>query len=345
MLVFLIFCGSGFIAGLVSFIVGLVSFIVGLVSFIVGGFGFGIGFFELIFLSVHLGIFVLPGAPDAHREQRESGNDERNAEDLAFAQAAALQDAVFNNLIFFKEFDEEAHAEIGGDDQARGHAEGHFFAAFSKDIVGAEHDASGDDAHAGFEELRWISWHHIISREDERDGGIWVAWCADNLGVEEVSEPDAVEISQEVFVRIYKNIDKYQPGTRFFTWLYRITYNLAVDKYRRKKTAREVEFDNDYQKNFSSPEDVLPPSLGINPERACERAELRQQLTQAMDELPEKQRTIITLREVEGLSYEEIASVLDIQIGTVMSRLHYARQRLQNNLRKYLECQDIPKKD
>ncbi|MBQ8036423.1 MAG: sigma-70 family RNA polymerase sigma factor [Proteobacteria bacterium] len=156
---------------------------------------------------------------------------------------------------------------------------------------------------------------------------------------------DAVEISQEVFVRIYKNIDKYQPGTRFFTWLYRITYNLAVDKYRRKKTAREVEFDNDYQKNFSSPEDVLPPSLGINPERACERAELRQQLTQAMDELPEKQRTIITLREVEGLSYEEIASVLDIQIGTVMSRLHYARQRLQNNLRKYLECQDIPKKD
>lgn len=156
---------------------------------------------------------------------------------------------------------------------------------------------------------------------------------------------DAVEISQEVFVRIYKNIDKYQPGTRFFTWLYRITYNLAVDKYRRKKTAREVEFDNDYQKNFSSPEDVLPPSLGINPERACERAELRQQLTQAMDELPEKQRTIITLREVEGLSYEEIASVLDIQIGTVMSRLHYARQRLQNNLRKYLECQDISKKD
>ena len=156
---------------------------------------------------------------------------------------------------------------------------------------------------------------------------------------------DAYEIAQEVFVRIYKNIDKYQPGTRFFTWAYRITYNLSIDNYRRKKTAREVEFDNDYQKNFSSPEDVLPPSLGINPERACERSELRHQLEQAMDELPEKQRTIITLREVEGLSYEEIATVLDIQIGTVMSRLYYARQHLQSILRNYLECRDVPRKD
>lgn len=155
---------------------------------------------------------------------------------------------------------------------------------------------------------------------------------------------DALEIAQEVFVRIYKNIDKYQPGTRFFTWAYRISYNLAVDKYRRKKTAHEVEFDNDFQKNFSQPEDLLPPSLGINPEKACERAELRAILTAALDALPEKQRTIITLREVEGLSYEEIASTLDIQIGTVMSRLHYARLRLQCALRKYTECSDIDEK-
>ncbi len=154
---------------------------------------------------------------------------------------------------------------------------------------------------------------------------------------------DAMEITQEVFVRIYKNIDKYQPGTRFFTWAYRIAYNLAVDKYRRKKTAREVEFDNDYQKNFSRPEDVLPPSLGINPEKACERTELREMLSSAMDSLPEKQRIIITLREVDGLSYEEIASTLDIQMGTVMSRLHYARLRLQSALKGYIECSDVDK--
>lgn len=155
---------------------------------------------------------------------------------------------------------------------------------------------------------------------------------------------DAFEISQEVFLRIYKNIHKYQPGTRFFTWAYRIAYNLAVDKYRRKKTAREVEFDNDFQKNFSQPDGVLPPSIGFNPEKACECAELRQQLSAAMGALSEKQRTIITLREVDGLSYEEIASVLDIQIGTVMSRLHYARLNLQAALRTYLNCQDVDKK-
>jgi len=152
---------------------------------------------------------------------------------------------------------------------------------------------------------------------------------------------DALEISQEVFLRIYKNIEKFQPNTRFFTWAYRIAYNLAVDKYRRKKTAKEVEFDNDYQKNFASAEAEIQPRLDINPEHACERTELREQLKSALDALSEKQRTIITLREIDGLSYEEIASVLDIQLGTVMSRLHYARLNLQSALKKYLDCSDV----
>ncbi len=152
---------------------------------------------------------------------------------------------------------------------------------------------------------------------------------------------DALEISQEVFVRIYKNIDKYQPGTNFYTWAYRIAYNLAVDKYRRKKNAREVEFDNDFQRNFAQPENAIAPSLGINPERACECSELREKLSAAMDSLNEKHRTVITLREVDGLSYDEIAHVLDIQIGTVMSRLHYARHHLQNFLKSYMDCNDI----
>ena len=152
---------------------------------------------------------------------------------------------------------------------------------------------------------------------------------------------DALEITQEVFLRVYKNIDKFQPNTRFFTWVYRIAYNLAVDKYRRKKTAKEVEFDNDFQKNFAPAEAEIQPRLDLNPERACEQSELREQLKNAMDSLSEKQRTIITLREVDGLSYEEIASVLDIQLGTVMSRLHYARLNLQNALKNYLNCKDM----
>ena len=152
---------------------------------------------------------------------------------------------------------------------------------------------------------------------------------------------DTLEISQEVFVRIYKNIDKYQPGTNLFTWIYRIAHNLAIDKYRHKRTAKEIEFDNDYQKNFSRPEDVLPPSLGINPERAFERTELREKMAAALNDLTENQRAIITLREIEGLSYDEIAAALDIPIGTVMSRIHYARLRLQASLKAYLECRDV----
>ena len=99
---------------------------------------------------------------------------------------------------------------------------------------------------------------------------------------------DALEITQEVFVRIYKNIEKFQPNTRFFTWAHRIAYNLAVDKYRRKKIAKEVEFDSDYQKNFAQKEIELKPSLAINPEKACERTELRDKISNAMDALSEK---------------------------------------------------------
>jgi len=155
------------------------------------------------------------------------------------------------------------------------------------------------------------------------------------------NQQDALEISQECFVRIYANLHKFQPGTHFFTWAYRIVRNLAIDRYRRKKTAGEVEFDNDYQRNFSRPEEVLPPSLGINPEKVYARAELREQITKALDSLSEKHRTIIVLREVDGLQYDEIAEVLGIPEGTVMSRLFHARSHLQAALKDYLDCSDI----
>lgn len=156
---------------------------------------------------------------------------------------------------------------------------------------------------------------------------------------------DALELSQEVFVRIYQNIHKFRPETHFFTWAYRIAYNIAIDKYRRKKTAKETEYDNDYQINISDADNMLQPALGFSPERACEQAELREQIAAAIDSLSPNQRTIITLREIDGLSYDEIAHVLDIQLGTVMSRLHYARLNLQNALRDYLNCADIHKMD
>ena len=157
------------------------------------------------------------------------------------------------------------------------------------------------------------------------------------------NQQDALEVTQEVFVRLYNNIDKYQPNSHFFTWVYRIAHNLAIDRYRRKRTASEVEFDHEFQLNYTTSDIPLAPGLGIDPERSAERSELRAQIAAAMDSLSEKQRTIITLREIDGLSYEEIAAVLDIQIGTVMSRLHYARANLQAALKTYIDCLDVKK--
>ena len=158
------------------------------------------------------------------------------------------------------------------------------------------------------------------------------------------NQQDAREITQEAFVKIYTHIARFQPGTNFLTWAYRIVHNLSIDRYRRKKTAREVEFDSDYQRNFSRPEEVLPPSLGINPEKVCASHELREQIAKALDALSEKHREILILREVDGLQYDEIAEVLGIQTGTVMSRLFNARKNMQAYLRDYLECHDIKDK-
>lgn len=155
---------------------------------------------------------------------------------------------------------------------------------------------------------------------------------------------DAYELTQEVFVRIYQHIDKYQPGTSFSTWAFRIANNLAIDKYRRKKTAAETEFDTEFQVNYTNGEGVLNPPIGLTPERACECAELRDQIAAALDTLSEKQRAAITLCDIDGLSYKEIADVLNIQIGTVMSRLHYARINLQAALKYYVENKDIKSK-
>lgn len=156
---------------------------------------------------------------------------------------------------------------------------------------------------------------------------------------------DACELAQEVFVRVYQHIDKYQQGTNFSTWIFRIANNLAIDKYRRKRTAAETEFDNEFQANYVGDGGGIMPPIGLNPEKACECAELREKISAALDTLSEKQRAALTLCDIEGLSYKEIADILNIQIGTVMSRLHYARMNLQAALRYYLENKDMKSKN
>ncbi len=144
---------------------------------------------------------------------------------------------------------------------------------------------------------------------------------------------DAWDVAQEAFVKAYKNLDKFEGHSAFYTWLYRITYNVAMDHLRYSKRRQTVDMDQHEMEQHI--EDEAGHDFS-NPLESLDRKELREVLARAMDELSEKHRAIIVLREVEGLSYEEMADVLKISKGTVMSRLFHARKNLQKLLVPYL---------
>lgn len=155
------------------------------------------------------------------------------------------------------------------------------------------------------------------------------------LGV--VGNPeDARDITQEAFLKVFKKLDSFRGQSSFYTWLYRIVFNLSVDMSRKRYRTREVlSGDNlTLEKNILENDDVKSTvtASSEDPELSFSRSELRSRLTKAMGDLSPEHRTVITLREVDGLSYEEISQVVGCSKGTVMSRLHHARKRLQKAL-------------
>lgn len=152
---------------------------------------------------------------------------------------------------------------------------------------------------------------------------------------------DAWDAAQEAFVKVYRNLHRFDGDSAFYTWLYRITHNLSIDHYRAKRRRRAVDLED-----HRGAEQALAehrPQLSGDPEHNRARRELHEVLHRAMDQLSDKHRAIIVLREVEGLSYEELAEVLGIQKGTVMSRLFHARKNLQALLGPYVEQgADVP---
>lgn len=149
----------------------------------------------------------------------------------------------------------------------------------------------------------------------------------------------SMDVSQEVFIKVYRYIDKFNRDSSFYTWLYRITVNMCIDYIRKNSRVQKVEYDDRIaHEGDNEGEDYITPSrLGINPDKVYGRKELRQKMLEALETLTEKHRTILILREVEGLSYEELAEVLDISKGTVMSRLYHARRYFQEALKDYLQ--------
>jgi RNA polymerase sigma-70 factor, ECF subfamily len=141
------------------------------------------------------------------------------------------------------------------------------------------------------------------------------------------NQDDAIELAQETFVRAYENLAKFESRSSFSTWLYRIAANLAID-FRRREGRHLVLRGEDAENEFQR----LPSPRGDSFQETA-RGELNRRINGALGELTPEHRAVILLREVEGLSYDEISDVLDVPRGTVMSRLHYARGRLRTILK------------
>jgi len=143
------------------------------------------------------------------------------------------------------------------------------------------------------------------------------------------NQDDALELAQETFIRAFENLSKFESRSSFSTWLYRIAANLAIDFWRRE--GRHLVLKGEEAESEIS---RLPSQQGDS-FRAASRTELGNRLAKALAELTPEHRAVILLREVEGLSYDEISEVLQCPRGTVMSRLHYARSRLRAILKDF----------
>jgi RNA polymerase sigma-70 factor (ECF subfamily) len=155
------------------------------------------------------------------------------------------------------------------------------------------------------------------------------------LGI--VKDPDlAWDVAQEAFVRVHQHLAEFEGKAAFSTWLFRIATHLSIDAVRRERTAQKDALDDVNESHLSGGgEGILATALGNDPRENALRRELASKIQEALATLPEKHRTILVLREVEGLSYEELAERLEIHKGTVMSRLFHARKKMQAALRRY----------
>lgn len=142
---------------------------------------------------------------------------------------------------------------------------------------------------------------------------------------------DARDITQDAFVKAFNNLKSFRLEASFYTWLYRIAMNLAIDVTRKRKRREVSGFEEDIA---SRDEDggISEAHHSDNPRKNLERKQLYDRIMDSLEKLPADQKQVILLRELEGLSYKEISDVMGIPEGTVMSRLFYARKKMQKLL-------------
>ena len=151
------------------------------------------------------------------------------------------------------------------------------------------------------------------------------------------NEQDAWDLAQDGFLKAWKSIGRFRGQSSFFTWLYRILMNVTIDWVRKRQIEGGVEFDDTQALQAIEPGATTAPRAELQPVARLKDKEIRERIDASIERLSPEHRTVIVLREIEGLEYQEIADIMDCSIGTVMSRLFYARKKLQTMLKDVYE--------
>ena len=146
---------------------------------------------------------------------------------------------------------------------------------------------------------------------------------------------DASDLTQEAFIKAFRSIGYFKGQSSFFTWLYRIAVNAALTHLKRNRLRKFFSFEN-LDQEISQTEVLEVLAERTQTDKSTLVNELQEKLNEALQRLSLKHRTVVVLFEIEGLSHQEIAQVMDCSEGTVRSRLHYAKQQLQSYLQDYL---------
>lgn len=202
-------------------------------------------------------------------------------------------------------------------------------AAESADLM---EDAKADDSDMAFirrvQEGDVAAFDHLIRKYRERLFSIIYNLTS--------NREDAADLTQEAFIKAFSSINRFKGKSSFFTWLYRIGVNTALTHLKRNRMRHFFSFENLNEEVHSS-EILEVLSVKTNSEKSSLAKELQEKLNEALQKLSPKHRTVVVLYEIEGLSHQEISDIVGCSVGTVRSRLHYAKQQLQSFLQEYIQ--------
>lgn len=150
---------------------------------------------------------------------------------------------------------------------------------------------------------------------------------------------DALDVVQESFIKVHRYLHNFEGNSSFYTWLYRIVTNLCIDHIRKNRRHRELEFDDGLRHDGAEEGDgaaFIPPSSLGDPANLLQRREILEAVQDGLQHLSDKHRAVIVMRELQGMSYEEMARQMGCSKGTIMSRLFHARRNMQRLLTERL---------